>query len=146
MVAGLLAAGYIFQRGSSGSHLASVIGGVGSSSVRYDRGDDTVTLMWVAWWEELLDVVMLYDADKVTLTDVSSPYRFVSEDDGVGIVRFTMDSISWPWSGQVLLTTTWSGALGSVVMSDVGVRQGDSYRTLRVYADDFCIRNNCHWW
>lgn len=64
--------------------------------------------------------MMLYDADRVELSRIETPYHYVLQDDDMGIIRIQLQELPPLWDQTVLLKVLWDGAVESVVVSDVG--------------------------
>jgi hypothetical protein len=90
--------------------------------VSYTVDDETTSLTLIGdqGGESDLSVVVLYDADRVQLTHLETPYHYVLQDDDMGIIRIQLQELPLTWDQTVLLQLLWDGAVESVVISDVG--------------------------
>lgn len=141
----LFAIGYIWNRDNGWSLLTSVVGDYDSSRVSYrmDYDDQTVTLIGDEGGYAVLDAMVLYDPDRVSFRELDSWYDYIIENDDTGLLRLRFEWLPMTWNETFLGRLVRSGALESVVVSDIGFEQWGSFYTIPVVDNSLCFGNGC---
>ena len=107
--------------------LASIIAGnYKESAVNYtiDSNKNTLTINGEYGGETELTIMLLYDPEHVQLSEVNTPYKYIIENDKIGIIRIQMEQLPSSWTNTSIVQIQRDGTVESVVVSDIGLDKG----------------------